>query len=127
VIRQVLGGTNQSSASLMLALHGNDLNRSRDHAGGGGGTNQGSACILLTFRGNNLYRSRDHAGAEEGTNQGSELVFLKNLKRLGTEEEYGCRTGPPGWFHALGIDSWAPHKFKNSGSVCLLLALHGSK
>ncbi len=49
------------------------------------------------------------------------LEFLNNLWRLGTEQEQGSRTGPPGytawrnWF--LGIDSKAPQKFKNSGSV----------
>ncbi len=45
------------------------------------------------------------------------LEFLNNLWGLGTEQEYVCHTGPPGytawrnWF--LGIDFWAPSKFKN--------------
>ncbi len=44
------------------------------------------------------------------------LEFLNNLKGLGTEQEQGCRTGPPGyaawrnWF--LGIDFWAPSMLK---------------
>ncbi len=46
--------------------------------------------------------------------------FLINFWGLGTEKEKCCRTCPPGyigwrnWF--LGIDSWDPKKFKNSGS-----------
>ncbi len=53
--------------------------------------------------------------------QNAVLEFLNNLQWLGTEQEQGCRTGPPGntawrnWF--LGIVSWAPYKDKNSGSV----------
>jgi hypothetical protein len=49
---------------------------------------------------------------DEKTNSGTELEFLNNLWGPGTELEYGCRTGPPGyigcryWFP--GIDSWAP-------------------
>ncbi len=54
------------------------------------------------------------------TNSGSELEFLNNLWRLGTEQEKGYRTGPPGyigWRNSfLGIDSWAPETFKNTGS-----------
>ncbi len=50
-----------------------------------------------------------------------ELEFLKSLWGLGTEEEEGCRTGPPGyigWQNSfLGIDSGAPYTFKNTGSV----------
>jgi len=48
---------------------------------------------------------------------------------LGTEYELGCYTGPPGytawrnWF--LGIDSWAPYKFKNSVSVILSSLVSG--
>jgi hypothetical protein len=42
---------------------------------------------------------------------------------LGTEEEEGYRTGPPGyigWRNSfLGIDSGAPYTFKNTGSVLL--------
>ncbi len=42
----------------------------------------------------------------------AELEFLKSLWGLGTEEEKGYRTGPPGyigWRNSfLGIDSWAP-------------------
>jgi len=41
-----------------------------------------------------------------------ELEFLKSLWGLGTEEEQGYRTGPPGyigWRNSfLGIDAWAP-------------------
>jgi hypothetical protein len=40
------------------------------------------------------------------------MEFLNNLWGLGTEKEWGCRTGPPGytaWRNwSLGIDSWAP-------------------
>ena len=68
------------------------------------------------------------------------LEFLYNLWGLGTEFEQDCRTGPPGcvawrnWllgidsffkiffggifdFFRTVIDSLAPYKFKNSGSV----------
>ncbi len=47
----------------------------------------------------------------------TELKFLKSLWGLGTEEEEGYRTGPP------GIDSEAPYTFKNTGSeiYCKLL------
>jgi hypothetical protein len=52
----------------------------------------------------------------------SELEFLKSLWGLGTEEEEGFRTGPPGyigWRNSfLGIDSGAPYTFKNTGSEC---------
>jgi hypothetical protein len=51
----------------------------------------------------------------------TELEFLKSLWGLGTEEEEGYRTGPPGyigWRNSfLGIDSGAPYTFKNTGSV----------
>ncbi len=51
----------------------------------------------------------------------SELEFLKSLWGLGTGEEVGYRTGPPGyigWRNSfLGIDSGAPYTLKNSGSV----------
>ncbi len=51
----------------------------------------------------------------------TELEFLKSLWGLGTEEEVGYRTGPPGyigwWNSFLGIDSGAPYTFKNTGSV----------
>jgi hypothetical protein len=51
----------------------------------------------------------------------SELEFLKSQWGLGTEEEEGYRTGPPGyigWRNSfLGIDSGAPYTFKNTGSV----------
>jgi hypothetical protein len=44
--------------------------------------------------------------------KGTELKFLKSLWGLGTEEEKGYRTGPPGYIGRrnsfLGIDSWAP-------------------
>ncbi len=50
----------------------------------------------------------------------TELEFLKSLWGLGTEEEEGYRTGPPGyigWRNSfLGIDSGAPYTFKNTGS-----------
>jgi hypothetical protein len=40
---------------------------------------------------------------------------------LGTEEEEGNRTDPPGYIGGrnsfLGIDSGAPYTFKNTGSV----------
>jgi hypothetical protein len=46
----------------------------------------------------------------------SELEFLKSLWGLGTEEEEGYRTGPPGyigWRNSfLGIDSVAPYTLK---------------
>ncbi len=52
----------------------------------------------------------------------TELEFLKSLWGLGSEEEEGYRTGPPGyigWRNSfLGIDSGAPHTFKNTGSEC---------
>ncbi len=42
----------------------------------------------------------------------TELKFLNILQGLGTEQEQGYRTGPPGfigWRNSfLGIDSWAP-------------------
>ncbi len=48
-----------------------------------------------------------------------ELDFLKSLWGLGTEEEKGYRTGPPGyigWRNSfLGIDSGTPYTFKNTG------------
>jgi hypothetical protein len=50
----------------------------------------------------------------------SELEFLKRLWGLGTGEEEGYRTGPPGyigWRNSfLGIDSGAPYTFKNTSS-----------
>jgi hypothetical protein len=50
----------------------------------------------------------------------TELEFLKRLWGLGTEEEEGYRTGPPGyisWRNSfLGIDSGAPYTFKNTSS-----------
>ncbi len=50
----------------------------------------------------------------------SELEFLKRLWGLGTEEEEGYRTGPPGYIGRrnsfLGIDSGAQYAFKNTGS-----------
>jgi hypothetical protein len=51
---------------------------------------------------------------------GSELDFLKSLWGLGTEEEEGYRTGPPGYIgwrsSFLGIDFGAPYTFKNTSS-----------
>ncbi len=53
--------------------------------------------------------------------ESSELEFLKSLLGLGTGEEEGYRTGPPGyigWRNSfLGIDCGAPYTFKNMGSV----------
>jgi hypothetical protein len=50
----------------------------------------------------------------------SELEFLKRLWGLGTGEEEGYRTDPPGyigWRNSfLGIDSGAPYTFKNTSS-----------
>jgi hypothetical protein len=50
-----------------------------------------------------------------------ELEFLTSLWGLGTEEEEGYRTGPPGYIgwpnSFLGIDSGAPYTFKNTGSA----------
>jgi hypothetical protein len=50
-----------------------------------------------------------------------ELEFLKRLWGLGTGEEEGYRTGPPGyigWRNSfLGIDSGAPYTFKNTSSA----------
>ncbi len=50
----------------------------------------------------------------------TELEFLKSLWGLGTKEEEGYRTGPPGyigWRNSfLGIDSGVPYTFKNTGS-----------
>ncbi len=50
----------------------------------------------------------------------TELEFLKGLWGLGTGEEEGYRTGPPGyigWRNSfLGIDSGAPYTFKNTSS-----------
>ncbi len=49
-----------------------------------------------------------------------ELEFVKSLWGLGTEEEEGYRTGPPGYTGGrnsfLEIDSGAPYTFKNTGS-----------
>ncbi len=46
--------------------------------------------------------------------------ILKSLWGLGTEEEEGYRTGPPGYIGCrnsfLGIDFGAPYTFKNTGS-----------
>jgi hypothetical protein len=50
-----------------------------------------------------------------------ELEFLKRLWGLGTGEEEGYRTGPPGyigWRNSfLGIDSGAQYMFKNTSSA----------
>ncbi len=60
------------------------------------------------------------------------LEFLNKLWGLGTELEYRCRTGPPGykytaWRHwFLGIDSWAPWKFKTSRSGDTKMVILGS-
>ncbi len=60
----------------------------------------------------------------------SELEFLKRLWGLGTGEEEGYRTGPPGyigWRNSfLGIDSGAPYTFKNTSSVLGLIPLPGA-
>ncbi len=51
----------------------------------------------------------------------TELEFLKSLWGLGTKEEEGYRTGPPGyksWQNSfLGIDYGAPYTFKNTCSM----------
>jgi hypothetical protein len=48
------------------------------------------------------------------------MEFLKSLGGLGTEEEEGYRTGPPGYigwrYSFFGIDSGTPYTFKNTGS-----------
>jgi hypothetical protein len=66
----------------------------------------------------NVYITNQFQPKGEGE---SELEFLKRLWGLGTEEEEGCRTGPPGyigWRNSfLGIDSGAPYTFKNTSSV----------
>ncbi len=53
------------------------------------------------------FNSRNH-----GIKAAAELEFLKNLWGLGSEKEWGCRTGPPGyigWRNSFnGICSWAP-------------------
>jgi hypothetical protein len=50
----------------------------------------------------------------------TDLEFLKRLWGLGTEEEEGYLTGPPGyigWRNSfLGIDSGAPYTYKNTSS-----------
>jgi hypothetical protein len=50
----------------------------------------------------------------------TELEFLNNM---GARNRKGYRTGPPGyigWRNSfLGIKSWAPYAFKNTGSVFL--------
>jgi hypothetical protein len=57
----------------------------------------------------------------------TELEFLKSLWGLGTEEEQGYRTGPPGyigWRNSfLGIDSWAPETFKKTGSAAVFITV----
>jgi hypothetical protein len=57
----------------------------------------------------------------------TELEFLKSLWGLGTEEEEGYCTGPPGytgWRNSfLGIDSGAPYTFKNTGSALKFIFL----
>jgi hypothetical protein len=51
----------------------------------------------------------------------SRARIFKKSRGLGTEEEEGYRTGPPGyigWRNSfLGIDSGAPYTFKNTGSA----------
>ncbi len=57
----------------------------------------------------------------------TELEFLKSLWGLGTEEEQGYLTGPPGyidWRNSfLGIDSWAPYTFKNTCSAAVVITV----
>jgi hypothetical protein len=59
-------------------------------------------------------------GAGANLSPETELEFFKSLWGLGTEEEEGYRTGPPGyigWRNSfLGINSGAPYTFKNTGS-----------
>jgi hypothetical protein len=49
-------------------------------------------------------------------------ILEQSVGGLGTEKEQGCRTGPPGFIgwqkRFLGIYSWTPEKFKNTGSGC---------
>jgi hypothetical protein len=51
-------------------------------------------------------------------------IFKESMGAIGTEEEEGYRTGPPGyigWRNSfLGIDSGAPYTFKNMGSVIVI-------
>jgi hypothetical protein len=60
-----------------------------------------------------------------------ELEFLKRLWGLGTGEEEGYRTGPPGyigWRNSfLGIDSGAPYTFKNTSSGNTEILIHTGK
>jgi hypothetical protein len=55
----------------------------------------------------------------------AELEFFKSLLGLGTKEEEGHRTDPPGyigWRNSfLGIDSGAPYTFKNTGHLLFAL------
>jgi hypothetical protein len=81
--------------------------------------------IGLTYRPARLHKQAEFVswnwflGSINVKNTGSELEFLKGLWGLGTEEEEGNRTGPPGhigWRNSfLGIDSGAPYTFKNTG------------
>ncbi len=61
----------------------------------------------------------------------AELEFLESLWGLGTEEEEGYRTGPPGyigWRNSfLGINSVAPYTFKNTGSGVLEQSMEARK
>jgi hypothetical protein len=61
-----------------------------------------------------------HTLQNDGKSALAELEFLKRLWGLGTEEEEGYRTGPPGyigWRNSfLGIDSGALYTFKNTSS-----------
>ncbi len=61
------------------------------------------------------------------SNVGAEPVFVDLLRGPGIDSQPGgpvrnpiCRTGPPGYIgwrnRFLGIDSWAPYTFTNTGS-----------
>jgi hypothetical protein len=76
----------------------------------------GTACGMWRGRGGGWNQFQKHQKAWS-----SELEFLKSLWGLGTGEEKGYRTGPPGyvgWRNSfLGIDSGAPYTFKNTSSM----------
>ncbi len=67
-----------------------------------------------------MYKYSGRERGDPGIVLHTELEFLKSLWGLGTEEEEGYRTGPPGyigWRNSFpGIDSGAPYTFKNTGS-----------
>ena len=54
----------------------------------------------------------ERQGRVKGEEQNPALEFQNNPWGLGTEEDEGCRTDPPGYIvwrnRSFGIDSWAP-------------------